>query len=221
MALKEDFISLLERKDKAGCIEVVTSALSSGQIDVVTVYNDVLRQALIEDFCKEEEGGSYCIWEEHIRTSIVRTVIENCYPYVIKERKERYGAANGEKVLVVCPTEEFHEIGARMVADFFDLCGYDVTFVGANTPQDELIEAIVHIKPVYVAISVTNYYNLVAAKRTIEKVRNLRKKHKDLKFKILVGGNAFETNANAAKDMKADIMLRNFDDIRRLSEGGG
>ena len=124
MALKEDFIALLERKDKAGCIEAVTSALSRGQIDVVTLYDDVLRQALIADFCKEDEGGSYCIWEEHIRTSIVRTVIENCYPYVIKERKERYGAANGEKVLVVCPTEEYHDIGARMVADFFTFLGY-------------------------------------------------------------------------------------------------
>ena len=95
-------------------------------------------------------------------------MIENCYPFVVHERDQKYHSPARGKVIVVCPTEELHEIGARMVVDFFTLCGYTTTFIGANTPQDEIVSAIQVLKPVYIAISITNYYNLIAARNAVE-----------------------------------------------------
>lgn len=218
--LYQEFVGHLDRKDKDACVELVLSKLSKGEIDVVTLYNEVLTPALNAPAYGDKEGAVR-IWEEHARTSIVRTVIENCYPYIIRERKAKYGAVAGKHLhaVVVCPTEEFHEIGARMVADFFDLCGYDVTFVGANTPQDDIIEAIAHVRPAYVAISVTNTYSLVAAKRTVAKLLALREREK-AGFGIIVGGTAFKANPEMAREMGADRLLSTFEDIRKLSEGG-
>lgn len=218
--LYKEFVGLLDRKDKDRCVELVLSKLSRGEIDVVTLYNEVLTPALNAPAYGDAEGAIR-IWEEHVRTSIVRTVLENCYPYVVRERKAKYGAAagKGQHVIVVCPTEEFHEMGARMVADFFDLCGFGVTFIGANTPQDDILEAIAHMKPAYVAISVTDYYNLVPAKRTVAKLRDLRDRTK-ASFRIIVGGGAFEKNPGLYKEMGADLLLATFEDIRKLSEGG-
>ena len=214
----EEFVAHLDREDKARCVELALSALSQGQVDVVTLYNDILAPAL--NIPTNRTGDSPLgIWEEHVRTSIVRTVVENCYPYVRKERANRYGdpVKRDRRVIVVCPTEEFHEIGARIVADFFDLCGFDPTFVGANTPQEEILKAIAQLKPAYVAVSATNTYSLVPAKRVLAQIRAVRE-GSGADFKIIVGGNAFRANPAFAEEVGADLQLSTFEDIRRLSE---
>jgi methanogenic corrinoid protein MtbC1 len=216
--LFEEFAGHLAREDKARCVEFALSKLSRGEIDVVTLYNEVLTPGLNTPTYAAKDGA-IGIWEEHVRTSIVRTIVENCYPFIVKERGARYGAALGQakSVIVVCPTEEFHEIGARMVADFFDLCGFKTTFVGANTPQEEILEAIAFLKPTYVAVSATNTYSLVPAKRALAQIRDVRERSRS-DFKIIVGGNAFHKNPELVQEMGADLHLSTFDDIRRLSE---
>ena len=216
--LYDEFVTHLDREDKAPALELVLSQLSRGRIDIVTLYNDVLTPALNTPAYVEGEGAIR-IWQEHVRTSIVRTIVENCYPFIVQERKARYGGAaeSGESVIVVCPTEEFHEIGARMVADFFDLCGFKTTFIGANTPQEETLEAIGFLNPTYVAVSVTNTYSLVPAKRTLALIRDVRERSRS-SFKIIVGGNAFQRNPGLVQEVGADLHLSTFEEIRRLSE---
>ena len=215
----EEFAERLARADKARCVELALSNLSEGKIDVVTLYNEVLTPALNAPTYSAEEGAVR-IWEEHVRTSIVRTVVENCYPFLQREKEARAPATAGPRkaVVVVCPTEEFHEIGARMVADFFDLAGFDATFVGANTPQEEILEAIATLQPAYVAVSATNTYSLVPARRVLEQLRAIREKS-GARFQIIVGGNAFLKNPALAREMGADLHLSTYEDIRRLAEG--
>jgi methanogenic corrinoid protein MtbC1 len=216
-ALYDEFLTYLESEDREQCVEFALSRLSNDQLDVVTLYDEILAPSMKERLCRQKHK-EISVWEEHVRSSIVRTVIECCYPFVVKERGERYYSSLAGKVIVFCPQEEYHEIGARMVADFFSLCGFDALFVGANTPQAEMIEAIGYVKPIYVAISVTNYYNLVAARKTVQQMLEVRKRS-GADFKIIVGGQAFERNPNMDKEIGADFLLSTFDDIRRLSEG--
>jgi methanogenic corrinoid protein MtbC1 len=212
--LYSEFLKYLEEENKEKVLQFVQSKLRSGEIDIITLYNELLKPALNDMKC----GGTeeFCIWKEHVRSSIIRAVIENCYTYLIKERDEKYNAkANGEKVMVICPPEELHEIGLRMVADFFTLCGYDAIFIGANTPKRSFLSAIDFIKPKYIAISVTNYYNLVATQKIIAEIK--KQKYKD--FKIIVGGHAFKRNPEMYAKMGADLLLESFDDIRKLKGG--
>jgi len=214
--LYEEFLSYLDNKDRQKCVEFTLSKLASEELDVVTLYEEILTPSLREEFCRDKQ--KICVWEEHVRSSIIRTVIECCYPYVVKERDNKYRAKAKGRAVVACPTGEIHEIGARMVTDFFTLCGLDATFVGANTPQDEILDAIGYIKPRYIAISVSNYYNLLAARKTIQKMGEIGKTLGP-DFKIIVGGYAFEQNPYTCDEVGADLLLRNFADIKRLSEG--
>ncbi len=213
--LYEQIQSCLSQENKHGCINIVLDELSNSRIDIVTLYNEILTPALREKYYLKSDK-EICIWEEHVRTSIIRTIIECCYPYVINERDNKYHSTLKDKVIVVCPTEELHEIGARMVSDFFTLSGFDTIFVGANTPQLEIIEAIEHINPTYVAVSVTCYYNLLAAMRTIKSIIDIRNKG-GLDFTIIVGGYAFKKNPEMLDKMGADLLLDTFDDIKNLS----
>ena len=213
-SLYEQFLSYLGKDDRFSCVNLILTKLQDEDLDIVALYDEILAPSLRENFCRERQQP-ICIWEEHVRTSIIRTVIECCYPYVIKERDKKYRSAHKGKALVICPPEELHEIGARMVADFFTLCGFDTIFVGANTPVADILEAIGYVRPKYVALSVSNYYNIVAARKTVSKIREVGEKS-NADFKIIVGGSAFKQNPCACDDIGAELLLHDFEDIKNL-----
>jgi methanogenic corrinoid protein MtbC1 len=213
--LYSEFISLLDRLDKENCVRFVLSKLDGKEIHIVALYNEILTPAQYEDLSKTGPTENR-IWEEHVRTSIIRTIIECCYPYVVKERDRKYGSSLKGRAVVLCPPGELHEIGARIVADFFVLCGFDTIFVGANTPQEDITNALKNIKPAYVAISITNYFNLVAARTAVMEIAGLKG---EFPFRIILGGQACRQNERTCRQMSADRILNSFEDIQHLAEG--
>ena len=103
-----------------------------------------------------------------------------------------------------------------MAADFFTLNGYDTVFVGSNTPYQDFYNAADLIRPDIIAISVSNYYNIVATKKIISELR----RRTGGKSRIIVGGNAFLGGVHSAEVVGADCIIQTFSDIRSLSEGG-
>ncbi len=203
----------LLQEDKENAVISTLEALANGDIDIVSLYEKVLTPALT-DIASYNHSQEISIWQEHLRTSIVRTIIECCYPYVLKEKTQKYKHKNDKKVIVSCPAGEYHEIGPRMVADFFTLHGYHAIYVGGNTPKEEML-AITNVhQPHYIVLSVSNYYHLVAAKRTIENIKS----NYAHSLKIIVGGYAFKRNPNAYLEVGADILLHHFSDIENLEK---
>lgn len=214
-SLYDELVSLLEKREKENCVQVCLDNLANGTLDVVTLYEKILTPAMNTPSYGTDEG-EVNIWEEHSRTSIVRTIIECCYPYVVKERNESYESKKKGSVLVLCPAEEAHEIGARMIADFFTMTGFDVIFIGASTPGDQTIDAINYFTPDYVAISITNAYNLLETAKVVKKIAAMKN---SMNFKIILGGRACRTNSETCEQMNPDYILQTFDDIRNLAEG--
>lgn len=197
--------------DKETSVELALTMLENGEIDVVSLYQDVLAPALVDiDGCTEDEAK--CIWIEHIRTNIVRTIIEAAYVYVVKSVKENNVKPLNKKALIVCPTEEYHEIGARMATDFLMLCGYEVKYIGANTPLEVIVSAVKVEAPDVLAVSVTNLYHLSAAKHMIEEVKALMPD-----IKIYAGGQAF-SSPKTKEVIKPDRILFSFEDFLEASK---
>jgi MerR family transcriptional regulator, light-induced transcriptional regulator len=211
--LFNEFASYLDRAEKDKCVRMVLSQLESRTLDIVTLYNEILTPALNNKTCREDQT-EICIWEEHLKTSIIRTIIECCYPYIVQARDRQFSPAEKGKVVVLCPPGELHEIGARMVADFFTLNGYRTVFIGANTPQEDIINAIKYTRPRYVGISVTNYYNLMAADDVIKKICDLKTA---FPLQVIVGGRACKVNPQTCRQSGADMVLETFADIQALS----
>ncbi len=208
------FVAALDREDKERAVQLVMELLEAGDVGVVQLYTEVLAPALNDWECREREDLT-CIWREHVRSSIVRTILEMSYPYVLRERDGSGTQRKDVRVAVLCPPEELHEIGPRMVADFFTLAGYDVTFVGANTPIETFIASVQVVKPRYVAISVTNYYNLVALRKAIERLREVLPEGTE----IIVGGTAFVEKPDLFREVGADRLLTTFEDVKALDGG--
>lgn len=209
--IKKEFLDHFENERKEQAVQFILTKLKNNEIDVVDLYSEILTPALNDMKCNLKDKR-LCIWQEHIKTGIVRTIVENCYPFVIAKR-DMLNIPNKGIVTVLCPPDEYHDLGARMVTDFFTIAGYNAIFVGGNTPYKEFYYAIDKIKPVIVAISVSNSYHLVAAKRMIQELKSSI----SYDVKIVVGGNAVRYDGEKIADMiGADCKAITFDDISKL-----
>lgn len=211
--LYEKLLFSLQEENKERALDICITALKEKSISVVDLYQNILSPALnhvIEEYPNDED----LIWREHVRSEIIRNIIEIVYPFVMEERNN-LGESNKGNVIVMCPEYEDHDLGARMVSDFFTIAGYESTFIGAKTPRKTILKAVEIVRPKYLCISVTNYYNLISVKKTIESIKTSTRSS----ITFLLGGSAFISNPNAHKEVGGDYLLNSFRDILELSKG--
>ncbi|MCX7668205.1 MAG: cobalamin B12-binding domain-containing protein, partial [Atribacterota bacterium] len=97
-------------------------------------------------------------------------------------------AKGKRKIVLTAAPNEFHEVGCRMVADFLEAEGWEVCYLGANTPQAELFRLLKKVRPKVLGVSVTMPFNLVQVKEIVAYLG----REKDLQeTKVMVGGIAF------------------------------
>lgn len=208
---KDEFMTLFEEFNKDECVRFALNGLNNNYFNIPDLYEKILGPALYAvDNCNNDDND--CIWREHVKTAIVRTIIESVYPYVI-EIKRSIEPLN-HKVVLVCPEKEYHEIGLRMMSDFFDLNGYESIFIGSNTPREQVCVAISQNNPKYVAIGITDFYLMFEAKKLISRIRL---KHEN-KIKIILGGSAFLNNPSAIFEIGGDLYLTSYNDIANLAK---
>ncbi len=202
----DNFIQILEVENKEKAVLFVIDLLEKKQTDLPTLYLELLTPALNDIHCTLE-NKKLCIWKEHVRSAIITTIIGVTYPYVIKSKR----ANNGKKVIVACPTEEYHEIGALIATQLFTLAGFDTHYIGANTPIEQIQLAVETLKAEYVALSVTNYYNAVVTKELVGQLKETAPA-----LKIIIGGQAFDKH-DVHASIYHDYHLNDYQDILRLA----
>ncbi len=172
------YLSALIDGKKDECTRIILSLLDNG-VPVKEIYTNVIKRSMYR-IGQLWENDRTSIAREHQATKITEIIINIIYPYILKVPKIE------KKVIVTCTDKEFHELGARMVSDVFELNGWNSIYLGANTPKDELIKLIEEEKPNLVAISLNFYINIV---RLMKEIELINEKFPDLQ--IIVGGQAF------------------------------
>ncbi len=206
---QETFRTHLQNCDREAGLWYAVSLLEEG-MPVNLLYERVLTPALNSVFvCRANE--SEMIWREHVMTGIVRSAVEASFPYVLRARDALHLDAPLGRVMLACPEEEYHELGARMGADFYTMAGYEAIFIGANTPKSNILSAARELKPDIVNLSISNYLNLVPLERMIADLRSAL----PVGTKINVSGGAFRLTKKAAEDFGADALVNTYDDIVR------
>lgn len=207
----KQFKEYLESFNKDKALEFSLGLLSEGKITISELYEEIIAPTLNSIVISREQEDSL-IWKEHTMTNIARSVIECAYPFVLKERDKNNKVGKRQRVMMLCPLEEYHEIGARMGADFFTIANYEVIYIGTNTPKENFFSAYNTLKPDIVSITITNYLNLVALKSIVAEM----KEKTDKNVKIILSGLAFKTTQKTASDFGADALVTSFEDILAL-----
>jgi methanogenic corrinoid protein MtbC1 len=203
----QSFIDLLDKEDKDNCLIFINKLFENGA-SVKDVYEEYLIPALADYNCNSD-NEEICIWKEHARTSIIRTILESTYIHLINQKKPSIK----KSILVACPQLEYHEIGAIIATNFFILEGFDAKYIGANTPSEQILSAVSILKPDFLALSITNYYNVVAVKKLTEMLKSL---NPDLK--IILGGQATK-NPRTLEQLEYDLIIKDYNDILKFKEG--
>ncbi len=172
------YFNALLKGDKYQCSQVV-HALVNAQMDVRYVYEHLFKPAMYE-VGNLWERNKITVATEHMASAITESIMNELYGSIA------FNGSTSKSVVVTCIESELHQIGARMISDVFELNHWQVKFLGANTPNSELVNFLCLNQPAMLAISVSLYFNLPTAEELIMMVRE----HFQL-LPIVVGGQAF------------------------------
>jgi MerR family transcriptional regulator, light-induced transcriptional regulator len=170
-----------------------------GLDDMREFYLEVLQPVMV-DIGRLWQRGEISVAQEHLATAIAGRVMASFYVRFMN-RKPTKGAA----VITAAPNE-FHELGARMIADFLEIDGWDTAFLGADTPAEDLIQLLRGRKHELLGISVMMPFNLdkvgslIAAIRAIPELAAL---------KIMIGGGALNLMPGLKDALRADGFATN------------
>ena len=205
----QTFMTYLKNEDKKKAVDFAYQLLVNQHMTLEELYLDLLAPSLSTFEC-DVEDEEICIWKEHFRTSVIRTIFETSYVFILERLKSIEKI--DKKIVVLTPAFEYHEIGAIMNTHFFLLEGFDANYIGANTPKAEILSAIRAYQPDYVALSVTNPYNLVITKQTTDEIRRFFPH-----VKIILGGQAF-VNQHANQTLSYDYLLQSLEDLKAFAK---
>ena len=176
--LYQEYLSLLLNGKRDACSRMV-QALIDKNIDIKTLYTDLFQKSLYE-VGKLWEFNKITVAREHLVTAITEGLLNLVYPKLF------LGKRTHKKAVISCAANEFHQIGGKMVADMFEIQGWDAHFLGANMPLDQMLHYIDEVKPDLLGLSLSVYFNMPSLIKGIEAVKTNFKN-----LDIVVGGQAF------------------------------
>jgi methanogenic corrinoid protein MtbC1 len=134
--------------------------------------------------------------KEHYITALIQQIIGKMYSNIFEERID-----GTHSMIAVCVGNELHEIGMRMVADFFEMDGWNTYFIGSNLPISEIIKELKLNTVDLLAISLTTAMQLEDVEKIIQEIHDDNQlKH----IKVIVGGRVFNGSPNLWKKINAD-----------------
>lgn len=132
---------------------------------------------------------------EHYCTAATQQIMSTLYTYIFNTEKKNL------KLLACSISGDLHEIGIRMLSDYFELQGWDTYYMGANMPDANIITTIIEQRPALLALSVTMPLHLSRARGLINKIRS----DKNItSLKIIVGGFPFNIVSGLSTKIGAD-----------------
>jgi methanogenic corrinoid protein MtbC1 len=177
---RRNFLQALLRGDSQTCLEI-GSRLTKTPAGLQTFYLEILQPAMYEVGRLWEEG-EISVAQEHLASAMVARLMAVLYPSL-----ELVQEPKGRAVVTAAPNE-FHETGARCVADLLALDGWQIDYLGANTPSIDLLHHLLRTKPQVLALSVAMPFNLDV---TTDIITAIRQQPELANLKVMVGGLAF------------------------------
>jgi MerR family transcriptional regulator, light-induced transcriptional regulator len=161
--LYQTYLGHLLAGRRNACAQIVQRLLDQ-DVEIRDLYSDLYRRSLY-DVGTLWECNKVSLAVEHLATSITEGLLNLSYPKLFAAPRRN------RRAVVACVVNEYHQLGAKMVADLMELHGWDTDFVGANTPHDVLIDFVAERKPHVLALSISIYDNLPDLLALLRKIR--------------------------------------------------
>jgi methanogenic corrinoid protein MtbC1 len=192
LAYNPQFLNALLNADHGEALAMAQEVRNAG--DFKSFLIDVIQPSMYE-IGRLWENNEISVAQEHLASSIVGRVMTQLYTSIVSVKPTK------GRVLITAAPNEFHEIGAWMVSDLLELDGWQVLYLGANTPMDALIETLEDYKPQLLAISVAMPCNLDKVGKIISGIRGKKSLNATT---LMVGGRVLRTVPDIWPEIGAD-----------------
>jgi methanogenic corrinoid protein MtbC1 len=194
----DEYVAALRDGDRRRSLNIARAALDAG-VDIRDLYMDVFQPSMHE-IGRLWETNEITVAQEHLATAITQSVMAQLYAHVFAK------PSRGKTMVATCIGGELHELGIRMVADFFEIEGWDVYYLGANMSVEDVVNMVNDRRADILAISVTLNNHVPRARDLIHAVRSSPIGEQ---VKIFFGGQPVNRSPSMYKTVGADMTARN------------
>jgi methanogenic corrinoid protein MtbC1 len=191
--LARQYLDALLRGDRRAASQLILTAAEQGT-GIKELYVNVFQP------CQREIGRLWqmnriTVAQEHYCTAAAQLIMSQLYPYLFATERI------GRRLVASCVGDELHELGVRMVADFFELEGWDTYYLGANAPANTILEMVERQEADVLGISATMAFHVSKVAALIDRVR---RDAAGRSITILVGGYPFNVAPGLWRELGAD-----------------
>jgi methylmalonyl-CoA mutase cobalamin-binding domain/chain len=176
-------------------LAVMNGCIDGGR-NVVDVELHVVQPSLYH-IGEEWQANRVSVAREHMATAIALSIMTTGL------LRSRPAAMIGKRVLLACVAGNFHTVGLRMVADAFQLAGWDVQYLGADVPSAAIIGQVAEWQAHLVGLSVAFAQQLPIAKQVIAQ---LAEHFGSSRPAVIIGGLAINRFSRLADLVGADAF---------------
>lgn len=211
--LAKTYLNLLLQGKRHDAAARIMTAAEQG-VSIKDIYLHVF-QASQYEIGRLWHSKKVSVAQEHYCSAATERIMSQLYANIFSTDRA------GRSYVGACVGGELHQIGSRMVADFFEMDGWDTYYMGANTPTPSILQAISDHHADVLGISLSMSFH----RSTLEDlIRTVRKSEYAEKLKIIVGGYSFIADPNLWKAVGADGTAENAQEAvilaNRLTERG-
>lgn len=190
--LAHAYLRALLATDRRTATRLVLDALDSG-VGIQQLYLEVFQPCQFE-IGRQWQRGAISVAEEHFCTAVTQSIMAHIYERQVVFESPR----NGRCAVVFAVGGELHELGPRMLADFFELSGWDTLYFGASNPASSVARLAREKRADVVGLSATMTFHLSSLHAAI---RELRARGA---VRIMVGGRPFRLLPDLWQRLGAD-----------------
>ncbi len=191
--LGHEYLDLLLEGQRHKAMQKILDQVDAG-LPVDTIYVDVLQPVMYE-LGRLWQVDEIDVATEHYVTAATQLLMARLFPHALTPRRISLNMVG------CCLGSELHELGMRMVCDFFEFEGWDTYFLGAITPSSSLMNVIRSRQPDLLCLSTTMSFGLPQTRDLIQAVRAMAEIKPP---KIMVGGLPFIINPDLSSLVGAD-----------------
>ncbi|PKL65370.1 MAG: hypothetical protein CVV32_02585 [Methanomicrobiales archaeon HGW-Methanomicrobiales-3] len=192
------FLSFILNGEVAKARGVIDRELADGT-PFHDIYSGIFSPVLLETG-RLWQQNKVTIAQEHFVTDVIRRIMEQLHNHIIGTNRM---TRKKKTVVAACAGGELHDVGLRMVGDFFELDGWNVYYIGANTPARSILAALRDQKADLLILSITMPTHLSDLRYLI---RSLRADEATAQVKVIVGGSPFAIIPDLWKQVGADAV---------------
>jgi methanogenic corrinoid protein MtbC1/DNA-binding XRE family transcriptional regulator len=186
--LRDEYTAALLAGNERAASAAIDRALALNW-DLKTIYVDLMRNPIVLVGEMWDRGEISVAYEHKITQYTIQEMAR-------VRREFRPDQPLGFRAVVTSVQGDQHIIGALMVADLLRQAGWEVDFLGVDTPAVDLTEFVRERKQDLVVLSVTSSESLGSLRTTVENLKTL-----DPPPTVIIGGRAVSSASDSTPDL--------------------